>query len=131
MKAFITRKDIRILIIEDEALLAMSLKFKLNREGYSVCETAVNSREAFERFKDESPDIILADIVLADDDNGIDIAMGMKKSKPDLPVIFLTGYEIDDIKDRALVVNPLGFFIKPADVDEISRTIDDNFKIKR
>ncbi|HAK46056.1 MAG TPA: hypothetical protein DCO79_09095 [Spirochaeta sp.] len=130
MKEYSSRKDIKVQIIEDDALIAMMLKAKISGEGYSVCETSANAEQANAIYFAEAPDILLADILLSDDDNGIDLAIEIKETNPALPVIFLTGYEIDDIKDRAMVVKPLGFFIKPVDIDEISRLIDDYFKIR-
>lgn len=121
------RNNITIQIVEDDALIAMMLVAKFSGEGYLVCETSANAEQALEIYSKEKPDILLSDILLSNDDNGIDVALKIREKDPSLPVIFLTGYEIDKIKERAMVVKPLGFYIKPVDVDEISRVIDKYF----
>ena len=123
------KEEIKILIVEDEALIAMYLKAKFTRLGYSLCETAADEKTALHIFDTEKPDIILSDIMLANGDNGIDVMMKIRETTPILPIVFLTGYEEDSIKQRALPLKPLGFFIKPIDVDEVSRVIETFFNL--
>lgn len=120
-------KKIKILIIEDETLIAMYLKMKLIRRGYEVCDTAAGKKQALDLFEKESPDIILSDIMLTNGETGIDIVLSFREAEPDLPVIFLTGYEDDYIKEDAMKLDPLGFFIKPVDIDEVALKIDEYF----
>lgn len=121
-------RKIKILIIEDEPLIAMHLKLKLVRKGFEVCEPAVGRPDALEIFNKDKPDLILSDIMLGNDESGIDVLFEIRKIVPDIPVIFLTGYEDESIKDRAEPLNPLGYFIKPVDIDVVSMTIENHFK---
>ena len=120
-------KSKKILIIEDESLIAMYLKMKFSRKGYDVCETAAGRDDAIRIFEDENPDIVLSDIMLSEGENGIDVVSELRQKAPELPVIFLTGYEDDSIKKDAAPLNPLGYYIKPIDIDEVSIVIDDFF----
>ena len=80
---------LRIMIVEDEALLLMQLEAMLEDEGYNVVGTAMSSREAFTVARETNPDLALVDIHLLDGPTGVDVARHLKVSGDTL-VVFIT-----------------------------------------
>lgn len=81
----------RILIIEDEAVIAMDLSDLVTAAGHDVCATATTAKSAVEAAKRERPDLVLADIQLADGSSGIDAVKEILASF-EVPVIFITAF---------------------------------------
>ena len=90
----------RILIVEDEALIAMDLTRRLERAGYVVADVASSGDEAIRLAASHCPDLILMDIRIQGARDGIDIAEEIR-TKFDIPVIFLTAHADDETLDRA------------------------------
>ncbi len=82
----------RVQIIEDEPLIALDLKSIVTDMGHDVTGIARTHQEAVTLGKREQPDLILADIHLADDSSGIEAVGELMKDYPDIPVIFITAY---------------------------------------
>ncbi len=82
----------RVLIIEDEAIIAMDLEAIVRELGHEVAAIARTETEAVAAVAKKRPDLVLADIQLADGSSGIDAVNRMLKDHPDLPVIFITAY---------------------------------------
>lgn len=82
----------RVLVIEDEPLIALDIKAIVEDLGHEVIGIARTHREAVALGKRESPDLILADIHLADDSSGIDAVNELMQDYPEIPVIFITAY---------------------------------------
>ncbi|MBN2001628.1 response regulator [candidate division KSB1 bacterium] len=112
-----------ILIVEDEALTALYLKLELERAGYRVCNTVATGEEAILCATKDQPDIILMDIRLAGNINGIEAAQTIR-SNNDVPIIFMTGYHEEKLRERAKPLNPLGYFIKPVGLSELKLVIN-------
>lgn len=112
----------KILIVEDEAINALALKFMLTKSGFSITKTVANGIEALNEVKNNQPDLILMDIRLAGDLDGIETARIIKKSI-DIPVIFMTGYAETNIENQARALNPLGFLTKPVNYNDIETLI--------
>ena len=87
------------------------MKRLLEKQGQNVI-TVMNGNEAIKLLKRESFDLILMDIQLAGRLDGIEAAEKIVKQKK-IPIAFMTGYATDYIKERADVVNPIGFYEKP------------------
>jgi CheY-like chemotaxis protein len=102
----------RILIVEDEVMIAMCLELELKQAGYTVCQRAVTGEDAIRIAQQESPDCILMDIRLAGDIDGIEVAQQIQRQL-DSPIIFMTGYPDKAVEERAKTLKPLGYFIKP------------------
>lgn len=112
-----------ILLVEDEALTAMSIKLELERAGYRVCKHVVSGEEAILAAQQESPDLILMDILLAGELDGIEAARQIG-SIQDIPVLFMTGYPDKELEDRARQLNPIGCVLKPFMIRDVQPFID-------
>ncbi|MFT5928514.1 MAG: hydrogenase-4 transcriptional activator, partial [Candidatus Azotimanducaceae bacterium] len=112
----------KILIIEDEALVARELRSRLIRMGCEVVGIAYG-REAIELAKRTQPDLLLTDIHLKDGEDGIEMARTIQAER-DVPVVFLTAYSDDATVSRAKEVAPYGYIIKPVDNRELQIAID-------
>jgi CheY-like chemotaxis protein/DNA-directed RNA polymerase specialized sigma24 family protein len=82
----------RILIIEDEPLIALDIKSIVTDMGHAVTGIARTHSEAVKLGKSERPDLVLADIHLADNSSGVDAVKDLMQDYPDIPVIFITAY---------------------------------------
>ena len=102
----------KILIVEDEAIVAKDISVCLNRTGYEVIGTFSNGEKAVDFLTENKPDLILMDIMLAGQMTGIDAA-GIIKEKFDIPVVFLTAYADEKTIGKAKVKDPYGYVIKP------------------
>jgi two-component system, response regulator PdtaR len=116
-------KPLSILIVEDEAIIAMGLQMELDLAGYEVCQCVATGEQAVACVAKYHPDLALMDNRLAGKMDGIAAARIILATHP-LPIIFMTGYAAQDIMDRARELNPLGYLIKPVRVIEIERLID-------
>ena len=118
----------RILLAEDEALTAMSMKQELERRGYGVCEVVATGDDAVKSAEREPPDLMLIDVRLAGGLDGIDAARRIRTfCNP--PVIFMTGYPDEEGMVRARDLGPLGYFVKPVTVDDMEPVIKSLLKI--
>lgn len=113
----------KILIIEDERITAMGIKHKLERLGYSVLGIGSSGKEAIEKTKKYMPDLILMDIILKGETDGIDTA---KKINQDfnIPIVYLTAYSNNKTIKRAKLTNPFGYITKPFNDSELKSTIE-------
>jgi CheY-like chemotaxis protein len=110
----------RILIVEDEIISAMALEKMLQKMGYEVVGIVTTGEEAIERSGQESPDIVAMDIRLAGKMDGIDAASRIT-AETGAGIIFMTGYDDEGTKARALALKPLGFMSKPIDKSQFER----------
>lgn len=115
----------KILIVEDEFIIANQLKELLQHEGFHLLEPADCYCAAIAQIEKELPDLIITDIKLYDDASG-----GIKISKYvsdffNIPVIFLSGNSDDDTINKAKATNPYAFLIihKPFDIEQLVATI--------
>jgi CheY-like chemotaxis protein len=112
-----------ILIIEDELIIAKDLQSKLELEGYSVPEVYSNGCEALSMIKIIKPDIILIDIQLESQFDGIETAEKIRLFH-NLPVIYITAHISDDILERVKLTQPAGFLMKPINYTELLTAIE-------
>lgn len=84
----------KVLIVEDEVVAATNLEILCNQWGYSVCPLVTSAEEAVESAEHEAPDIILMDINIHGDMDGIEAAAEIRRCS-DIPVIFVSGYTDD------------------------------------
>ena len=114
--------DIKILIVEDEKVLAMGLKQKLEEFGYQITDLVSSSSQAIESVKKTQPNLILMDIVLKGDIDGIETAKSIVNLY-DIPVIYLTAYADDEILEKAEKTCPYGYILKPYKDNELKANI--------
>ncbi|WP_459865859.1 response regulator [Endothiovibrio diazotrophicus] len=115
--------DTRIMIVEDEWLIAEDLRRNLERLGYGISAVASSGEEAVAAALRDPPSLVLMDIMLSGPMDGIDAA-GVIREARDVPVIFLTAFTDQGILDRAKRVEPVGYLVKPYEERELYSTIE-------
>lgn len=105
-------ENIRVLIVEDEAIVAMDLAAGLESEGYEVAGIADNAEDALQLFRDEEVDILLMDISIIGKRDGISVAGEMMQHKQ-VPLIYLTALTDAETVSRAKHTHPSAFLTKP------------------
>lgn len=113
----------QIMIVEDEALLALDLKGQLEDSGYRVTATASSCTTALVQVEKSQPDLLLMDIRIKGDPDGIDTAR-MIRERYDIPVVFLTAYADEEVLERAKACEPCGYLLKPVATRELHSTIE-------
>ena len=113
---------INILIVEDELLIAKNTAKKLKKIGYNVCKIASAGQEAIDFVVQQQPDLILMDIAIKGEIDGIETASKIREVA-DIPVIFLTAYANDETLERASKTGCFGYLIKPFRERELQATI--------
>ena len=111
-----------VMIVEDEPIVAFHLHEQLRRLGYDVLSTSTSGIDALERHKETDPDIVLMDIRLEGEIDGIDTAVRMTRNKR-TAVIYLTAHAEDETIARARETEPFGYLIKPFSERELHATI--------
>lgn len=101
-----------VLVVEDESIVSKDIQHSLKKLGYNVVGAASTGERAFELAASEKPDIILMDIMLKGDINGIEVASRVKEELQ-IPVIYLTAYADESTLEKAKVTEPYGYIIKP------------------
>ena len=113
----------KILVVDDEATITTQLEERLTHLGYNIIGTASCGKEALELARQKRPDIILMDIVMPGEIDGIEAASIIKKEL-DIPVVFLTAYGDDKLIKRAKIVEPLGYLLKPYQGNQLKATLE-------
>jgi PAS domain S-box-containing protein len=117
------KKMVKILIAEDEGIIARDLENRLRRQGYGVCSVVASGEDAIMKANSEGADLVLMDIVLSGDLDGIEAAEEIRRLY-DIPVIYLTAYADDKIVERAKHTEPYGYIIKPFEDRELRSAIE-------
>jgi DNA-binding LytR/AlgR family response regulator len=123
----------RILIVEDDMIIAANISLQLSNLGYEVTGIETKAEEAIHHALETKPDIILMDIQLKGNSNGIDAAHLIHKYL-DIPIIYLTANEDDATFQKAKATHPYAFISKPFTNINLERTIalvEDKVKEKR
>ena len=113
----------RILVVEDEGVVAFSIMQELKGQGYEVAGHANSGEEAVRLVKEEKPELVLMDITLKGPMDGIHAA-GIIHDTFKIPVVFLTAHADEATLQRAKVTQPYGYIIKPFEADELRTTIE-------
>ena len=116
-------KKTKILIVEDETIIALNIKNILLNLGYEVPAIASTADEAIEKTSELHPDIVLMDIKLKEGGEGIEVADTIR-SRFAIPVIYLTAYANGETLDKAKTTMPYGYIMKPPDVRTLQGTIE-------
>lgn len=104
--------SIRVLIVEDEAIIAADIEQTVLKEGYQVVGIAHSSTKAIDMLHRLTPDIILLDIAIKGDKDGIDIAHIIKEQYQK-PFIYITSFADKDTLEKAKSTYPSGYIVKP------------------
>ena len=116
-------EKVQVLIVEDDAIIAMDLESRMKKLGYGVTGIAGYGEQAIEKVKENIPDVVLMDIILKGEIDGIEAAEEIR-TQYDIPVIFITGYADKERLKRAKLVYPFGFIIKPFQDKDLEVTIE-------
>ena len=115
--------SIRILVVEDEAVVARDLQTRLTRLGYTVVDTTARGDSAIVLAEKHNPDLVLMDIRLQGEMDGI-AAADVIHNRYHLPVVYLTAHADEVTIDRARVTEPFGYILKPFDERDLRTVIE-------
>jgi CheY-like chemotaxis protein len=116
----------RILIVEDEGLVAYDLQDRLERLGYSVPAIASTAQEAFECVAETQVDLVLMDVCIKGNMDGIETAARLR-DESGTRVVYLTAMADSDTVGRATATRPAGYVIKPVSDDNLKRVLSAAF----
>lgn len=112
----------KILIVEDEPIVALDIKNTLVKLGHIVTDTVTNHDDALSSIVVNEPDIIFMDIHLENSKDGIETAREIQKIK-NIPVVYLTAFSDDATMQKAIDTNPVSYILKPFKRDELKSSI--------
>jgi putative two-component system response regulator len=113
----------KIMVVEDEAIVAHNIARQLKDMGYDVVAIAYSGEDAVEKAREFHPDLVLMDIVLAGKIDGIQAAEKIKAIK-DIPVVYLTAYADKKTLGRAKISGPSGYVLKPVEKKQLHVAIE-------
>lgn len=113
----------KVLIVEDEKIVAKDIANTLKKLGYSVSASVSSGEEAIRNVTQSLPDLILMDIRLKGEMDGIEAAEHIK-TMTDIPIIYLTANADENTLQRAKITEPFGYIIKPFDERDLHTTIE-------
>ena len=116
----------RILVVEDEAITALDLKYSLEEIGYEVIDTVDTGQDAIDIAEEKRPDVVLMDIKLKGDMEGFEAAEVI--SQWNIPIIYLTANTDIDTFEQSKVKGVYGFVSKPYDLNKLNETLKDTFE---
>ena len=116
-------KEAKILVVEDEALVALHLEQRLHMLGHTVVGTAFSGTDALEQTAAHLPDLVLMDINLGRGISGIEAAQQINRVF-DIPVVFVTAHSDDAILQKATAAGPYGYVVKPFEDSALRVTIE-------
>jgi DNA-binding LytR/AlgR family response regulator len=114
----------RLILVEDELIIARSLKKNLEEFDYQIIGPAIDYEEALQLVKNNAADLVLIDIRLNGSKTGIDLAHYLKANFPQLPFIYLTSFTDPKTIELAKHTNPAAYLIKPFDTKSLYCTIE-------
>jgi len=114
----------KVLIVEDEGIVSLDLKSTLSNFGDIISEISFNAEEAIEMIKKNKPDLVLMDIGLKGEIDGIEAAR-IIINEYNIPVVFLTGFADRNTEKKANSIPHAGYMTKPIDEDDLKKLIND------
>ena len=113
----------RILIVEDEKIVAVDLQMRLENRGHEVIDIVSTGEEAVAKARETCPDLILMDITLKGRIDGVQAAAEIRAAR-DVPVIYVTAHADASTLDRAKITGPFGYVLKPFEEQELHTAIE-------
>lgn len=117
----------KILIVEDELVIALDIKYTLESEGYDVIDIVATSEEAIKSIKEIKPDLLLMDIILEGPQNGIELTKMIQKEY-NIPVLYITALIDNKTYEDAEKTKPICYLVKPYRDKELVTWVDKAFK---
>lgn len=118
-----THKSLKIVVAEDDFVVAKNLSISLEEAGYEVVASKETGEELLDYLQEQKPDLVILDINLAGLIDGIAVAHQLKE-KGDIPFLFLTSDRDRSTLEKAKLTQPSGYLIKPFDTDELVSAIE-------
>ncbi|MGB8216970.1 MAG: response regulator [Candidatus Methanoperedens sp.] len=115
--------NIKILLVEDEAIVAMDIKIRIEKLGYIIPAIASTGEDAIKMAAEICPDLVLMDINLGGGMDGVEAAEQIHK-RIDIPIIYLTAYADEKTLSRAKITKPFGYILKPFEERELQCAIE-------
>lgn len=112
------KSEPKVLVVEDEAVMAMLLEKRIRSKGFDVCAVASTKEDAVDYALKKKPDFIIMDIRLSGDSDGIEAAQEIV-SRIKTKLIFSTGYSNEKIMAEAMKTHPIAYLVKPFDIIEL------------
>ena len=113
----------RIMLVDDEAIITMQLEKRLASMGYEVVGIASSGEQSLQLARELKPDLVLMDIVMPGDVDGIEAASRIR-SELDIPIVFLTAFADETYLERAKGADPFGYLVKPFHEKEVHASIE-------
>lgn len=117
----------KVLIVEDDMIIAMVLERMILKLNHEVLDKIVTGQEAIQYTTEQNPDLILMDIQLKDDIDGI-TAMEEIRKNSDVPVIYITGNSDPHYLEKARATNFVNYLIKPIQMSDLKESVNKAFK---
>ncbi|MGC9349837.1 MAG: response regulator [Anaerolineae bacterium] len=112
----------KILLVEDEAMVAMVMRWSLEHLGYAVCATVATGEDAVRAAQACTPDLVLMDVHLPGGLSGIEAAQQIA-TQQDVPFIFFSGYSEEEIAEQAYPLEPVACLSKPVETHVLASVI--------
>ncbi len=112
----------KILIVEDETIISFGYRLQLEQNGFEVIDTARSGDEAEASVERNPPDIIIMDIYLTGDRNGLETAKAIR-TKRNIPIVFLTASSKPDIVEGIRALPDCHYLVKPVDPDALNSVL--------
>jgi CheY-like chemotaxis protein len=113
----------KVMIVEDEVIAALATEKMLQKLGFEVCGNMTTGEEALEAAASSLPDLVIMDVCLDGELDGIETAALLKRFR-DMPVIYVTAYSDDSTRARADATGPLAYLIKPLDMALLRQALE-------
>jgi two-component system, sensor histidine kinase len=113
----------KIMVVEDEAIVALDIQSKLEGKGYEVPAVVSTGEEAVQKAEETRPDMVLMDIQLEGEMDGVEAA-ALIRSQFEIPVVYLTAFSDEKTLQRAKISEPFGYLLKPFEERKLHTTIE-------
>jgi len=113
----------KIMVVEDEGIVALDIQSKLENKGYEVPAVVGTGEEALQKTEETRPDLVLMDIQLEGQMDGVEAADQIRE-RFDIPVVYLTAYSDDSTLQRAKISEPFAYLLKPFEEKKLHTTIE-------
>ncbi len=118
-----TRQRPRLLVVEDERIVALGIQAQLEGLGYEVVGLAASGPDAIARAEQARPDLVLMDVHLEGEMDGVEAARIIRR-RFGAPVVYLTAYSDREVVERAKLTEPFGYALKPFEERELSVVVE-------
>ncbi len=113
----------KILVVEDESIIGAVIRDKVEGMGHSVCGMASTGEKAIKLTEEKQPDVVLMDIILIGNMDGIETARRIQE-RFQTPVIYLSAFDDEDTRKRAIATKPVAYLVKLLDDGELDAAIE-------